>query len=51
MTTTAFCTVLRVTSAGRFIRALESSWRVQEMPKRLVAACLSVASRRRVKYE
>lgn len=49
MTTTAFWTVERVTSAGRLRSWAESSWRVQEMPKREVAGVVGVAGRRRVK--
>ena len=37
-TTSAFCTVLLVTSAGRSINSLAGSCRVHDMPKRLVAA-------------
>lgn len=51
MTTTAFCTVLLVTSAGRSINSVAGSCRVHEIPKRLVAACTDVAERRSVKYE
>jgi hypothetical protein len=43
--------VLRVTSAGRSINKLASSWRVHDMPKRLVAGYEAVADRRSVKYE
>jgi hypothetical protein len=49
MTTTAFCTVERVTSAGRTRSWAASIWRVHEMPKREVAGAESVAGRRRVK--
>ena len=48
-TTTAFCTVLRVTSAGRSINSLAGSCRVHDIPKRLVAAWEGVAERRSVK--
>ena len=37
MTTTAFCTVLRVTSGGRLINWLASSCRVHDTPNRDVA--------------
>lgn len=36
MTTTAFCTMLRVTSLGRLIRSAEASCRLHEMPNRVV---------------
>ena len=49
MVTTAFCTVLRVTSAGRFRRLFESICRVQDIPKTEVAGLETVAFRRRVK--
>ena len=50
MMTTAFCTVERVTSAGRFRSWEASIWRVHEMPKREVASgSEAVAGRRRVK--
>lgn len=48
MTTTAFCTVLRVTSAGRLSSSLESSWRVQLMPNSERSGVLFKTS---VKYE
>lgn len=48
-TTTLFCTVLRVTSAGRSISSLESSCRVHDMPNSEVAGDATVALRRRVK--
>ena len=48
-TTTAFCTVLRVTSAGRSINLLASSWRVHDMPNRLDAGAFSVSARLKVK--
>lgn len=49
MTTTAFCTVDRVTSGGRSISSEASICRVHAMPKREVAGSVSVAGRRRVK--
>lgn len=49
--TTAFCTVDRVTSAGRLISLSESSWVVQDMPNREVAGELSVSLHCSVKYE
>lgn len=49
--TTAFCTVLRVTSAGRLCNWLASSCLVHDIPKSDVAGVCSVAFRRRVKYE
>lgn len=49
MTTTAFCTVDRVTSSGLLMSLVESSWRVHERPKRDVAGALGVSGRRRVK--
>lgn len=51
MATTAFCTVLLVTSTGRCTSSLESICRVQEMPKTDVAAPFEFVRRRRVKYE
>lgn len=51
MTTTAFCTVERVTSAGRFMSWVESSCRVHEIPNSDVAGVVSVAGRSNVKYE
>ena len=51
MTTTAFCTVDRVTSAGRLMSEAASSCRVQDIPKSEVAGVFSVATRRNVKYE
>jgi hypothetical protein len=51
ITTTAFCTVLLVTSAGLLISRLASNCRVHDMPKSEVAASVEVAERRRVKYE
>lgn len=51
MTTTAFCTVDRVTSAGRERRDEASSCREQDMPKREVGGISSRAGRRSVKYE
>lgn len=51
MATTAFCTVLLVTSAGRRTSSLESICRVQEMPKTDVAGPFELVRRRRVKYE
>jgi hypothetical protein len=48
MTTTAFWTVLRVTSAGLLINSLESSWRVQLMPNSDRSGVLFKTS---VKYE
>jgi hypothetical protein len=50
-TTTAFCTVDRVTSGGRLISRLESIWREQAIPKREVAGVVDVSFRQRVKYE
>jgi len=47
--TTAFWTVDRVTSAGRWISSLASSWRVQDMPNKDVAGCDFVCARRSVK--
>ena len=47
--TTAFCTVLRVTSAGRSINSLELICLVHEMPKTDVAGLDAVAFRRSVK--
>ena len=49
MTTTAFCTVLLVTSGGLRRSSLASICRVHEMPKMEVGALFSVAFRRRVK--
>ena len=49
MTTTAFCTVLLVTSAGRFKSSFESTCRVQDIPKTDVAGVLEFVLRRRVK--
>ena len=49
ITTTAFCTVLRVTSAGLLMSLLASNCRVQDMPKREVAGCVEVSERRSVK--
>jgi len=49
MTTTAFWTVDRVTSAGRLMSFVESSWRVHEIPNREVGGPLSDSGRRRVK--
>jgi hypothetical protein len=49
--TTAFCFVDRVTSAGRFMRALESIWRVHATPNREDALRVSVFFSRSVKYE
>lgn len=49
ITTTAFWTVDRVTSAGRLRRAEASICRVQEMPKRDVEGRSLWAGRRRVK--
>lgn len=51
MATTAFCTVLRVTSEGRYRSALASICLVHEIPKTDVAGLSEVACRRRVKYE
>ena len=51
MATTAFCTVLLVTSTGRCTSSLESICRVQEIPKTDVAAPFEFVRRRRVKYE
>lgn len=51
MATTAFCTVLLVTSAGRCTSSLESIWRVHEIPKTEVAGPFGLVRRRRVKYE
>ena len=48
-TTTAFCTVERVTSAGRLINDAASSCLVHDIPKRDVAGLASVPDRRRVK--
>lgn len=49
MTTTAFCTVERVTSAG-LLRSWDASiCLVHDMPKREVAGSVSVAGRRSVK--
>lgn len=44
MTTTPFCTVLLVTSAGRSIRSAASIWRVHEMPNKDMAGCVEVAA-------
>ena len=49
MTTTAFCTVLRVTSAGRFCNWSAAICRVQDIPKTEVALPLPAAFRRSVK--
>ncbi|PHH59213.1 hypothetical protein CDD81_3568 [Ophiocordyceps australis] len=49
MTTTAFCTVERVTSAGRLMSCEASSCRVQDMPKSDVAGSASVFGLSRVK--
>ena len=49
MTTTAFCTVDRVTSAERLISNAALSCRVHEIPNSDVAADFSVAARRNVK--
>ena len=49
--TTAFWTVLLVTSVGRSMSSLESIWRVHEMPNRDVAGDVEVAFCRSVKYE
>lgn len=51
MATTAFCTVLLVTSTGRCKSSLESICRVQEIPKTDVAGLFELVRRRRVKYE
>lgn len=49
MTTTPFCTVLLVTSAGRLIKSAASICRAHDMPKRDVAGWVGVALWRRVK--
>lgn len=49
ITTTPFCTVLLVTSAGRLIRLAASICRVHDMPNRDVAGWVEVALWRRVK--
>lgn len=49
MATTAFCTVLLVTSGGRCNSSLESICRVQEIPKTDVAGRFGLVRRRRVK--
>lgn len=51
ITTTAFWTVERVTSAGRLMSSEESSCRVHDMPNSDVAASFSVFGRSNVKYE
>lgn len=51
MTTTAFWTVDRVTSAGRLISCDESNCRVQEMPNSDVAGSLPMEGFSSVKYE
>ena len=50
-TTTAFCTVDRVTSAERVMSRLASSWREQAIPKREVAGMVEVSFLQSVKYE
>ena len=51
MATTAFCTVLLVTSAGFLMSWLASICLVHDMPKTEIGGLVSVALRRRVKYE
>ena len=53
MVTTAFCTVLLVTSAGRLCNWVASNCLVQDMPKTDLGVDVpeDVARRRRVKYE
>lgn len=51
MTTTAFWTVLRVTSGGRLSSSLASNCLVQEMPKAEVEEASGELRRRSVKYE
>lgn len=51
MTTTAFCTVLRVTSGGRLRSSLASNCLVQEIPKAEVEAPSGELRLRSVKYE
>jgi hypothetical protein len=51
MTTTAFCTVERVTSAGLLTRVEASICLVQAIPNNDVAGRAAEASFRRVKYE
>lgn len=51
MTTTAFCTVDRVTSGGLLSNCEASICRVHDIPKREVAGESPTAGRRRVKYE
>lgn len=47
MTTTVFCTVERVTSAGRLTRRAESIWRVHEMPNKYVAGFVCLGPQQR----
>jgi hypothetical protein len=51
MTTTAFCTVDRVTSAGRTSSCDASICLVHDMPNNDVADSVSDAGRKSVKYE
>lgn len=50
-TTTAFCTVERVTSGGRLSKSLESIWREQAIPKSDLAGISGASFWRNVKYE